>query len=674
MVARTVPSIASSNRWTLSLSDAPTRSPEIAGAKAGALARALAADLPVVPGSVLTVDGTVAYRDRDATLESELYGLWSQMQKPLVVRSSSTIEDQGSSSMAGVFTSVLGVETWDELLRAIEEVIASAQGAPMAVLIQPQLDAAVGGVMFGLDPVTGRRDRIVVASVFGGPDALVSGRETGSRSILTHKGRRIGTEGEGPNLTRGDANRLAQLARGAQDAFGGPQDVEWAIDRFGKLWLLQSRPITAARTDAAVRPTIFGPGPVAETFPDALSPLELDLWADPLAVALKHVLPLVGAATSRSVKKSPVLIDVDGRLAIDLRLIGALPRHGLVAKLDPRPSLRRLGASWRVGRLRAAMPVLARDVLVHVDRELESFPSPAALAPIRLLEVLNATRQILIALHGHELMAGLIASENATGSGASIALRELAAARQAGLTDEEVTARYPSTLALAPPRIRTGIELPPLPNSLPPVVTNDALESAREELRLRVRFVHELTVRVAIELGRRMTADGVIAAPGLIRWAHLQELASMLDGSVVPLSLEDRTQGISAAPLPPMFRLDADGNPVEHQVKGGKHEGQGVSSGRAVGTAYDGSGRPPEDAVLIVRTLDPSLAPLLPQLTGLVAETGSVLSHLAILAREFGVPTVVDVPNAVDRFASGTRVIVDGSTGDVKEVRTGEAA
>ena len=57
---------------------------------------------------------------------------------------------------------------------------------------------------------------------------------------------------------------------------------------------------------------------------------------------------------------------------------------------------------------------------------------------------------------------------------------------------------------------------------------------------------------------------------------------------------------------------------------------------------------------------------MLPGLGGLVAETGSVLSHLAILAREFGVPTVVGVAGAVDRFPTGTVVTVDGATGAVE--------
>jgi pyruvate,water dikinase len=69
--------------------------------------------------------------------------------------------------------------------------------------------------------------------------------------------------------------------------------------------------------------------------------------------------------------------------------------------------------------------------------------------------------------------------------------------------------------------------------------------------------------------------------------------------------------------------------------------------------------------VLVVDVLAPSLAPRLPGLAGLVSETGSTLSHLAILARELHVPTVVAVPGAIERFPVGSRVVVDGLTGTV---------
>ncbi len=93
-----------------------------------------------------------------------------------------------------------------------------------------------------------------------------------------------------------------------------------------------------------------------------------------------------------------------------------------------------------------------------------------------------------------------------------------------------------------------------------------------------------------------------------------------------------------------------------------------------MGPVHGGDGQPEPGAVLVVRTLDPDLAPLLPRLGGLVAETGSFLSHLAIQAREFGVPTAVGVEDAVSRFPAGSTVVVDGTTGEVALVETTRGA
>ena len=70
--------------------------------------------------------------------------------------------------------------------------------------------------------------------------------------------------------------------------------------------------------------------------------------------------------------------------------------------------------------------------------------------------------------------------------------------------------------------------------------------------------------------------------------------------------------------------------------------------------------------MLVTTTLTPGLGPLLPRLNGIVAETGSVLSHLAILAREAGVATVVGYARC-DRttFPKGAVVTVNGETGQV---------
>ena len=75
--------------------------------------------------------------------------------------------------------------------------------------------------------------------------------------------------------------------------------------------------------------------------------------------------------------------------------------------------------------------------------------------------------------------------------------------------------------------------------------------------------------------------------------------------------------------------------------------------------------------MLVVQHLEPALAPVLGQVDGLVAETGSALSHLAILAREAGVAVVAGVDGALERFPDGVELMVDGTTGEVRVVGEG---
>jgi pyruvate,water dikinase len=95
------------------------------------------------------------------------------------------------------------------------------------------------------------------------------------------------------------------------------------------------------------------------------------------------------------------------------------------------------------------------------------------------------------------------------------------------------------------------------------------------------------------------------------------------------------------------------------------HQGTGAGGGRRSGPVHLGTDDVPDGSVLVVRTLDASIAPVLPRINGLVAETGSVLAHLAILARESGIPVVVGLSGATSCFEEGMVVTVDGANGAV---------
>jgi len=85
-----------------------------------------------------------------------------------------------------------------------------------------------------------------------------------------------------------------------------------------------------------------------------------------------------------------------------------------------------------------------------------------------------------------------------------------------------------------------------------------------------------------------------------------------------------------------------------------------------------GTFRPGE--VLVVRTTDVGWTPLFLLASGVVTELGGALSHAAIVAREFGVPSVVNVPGVTRLLRSGERVRVDGERGVVERLRDARAS
>lgn len=680
------PSVAAPGA-VVTLDSSAARDPAVVGAKASSLARALEAGLPVLPGWVLTTGafGPTGTGNPAFPVDAELRTAWSAAseggRRAVVVRSSSTVEDGHTSSMAGMFTSVLDVRDWASFRGAVDTVLESAGvvpgGASMAVLIQPQLVPTVGGVLFGVDPVSGRTDHIVVSASEAGPAAIVGGEVDGSRYVLARR-RVIDGPEHGP-LTAGQLRHLAALAHQAARVFGGPQDVEWAFDPDGRMWLLQSRPVTttAVSASAATGPTL-GPGPVAETFPEPLSALEEDLWVAPLRVGLRTALALAGTTARHRLAASPVVTTVDGRVAADLDLLGGEEGStSALRRLDPRPPLRRLVAAWRVGRLRAALPSLAADLVAKADADLLAVDAVDDLTDHQLVGLLERSAGGLAALHGHEVLMGWLVTADAapsTTTGASVGLRALAAGQADGLTDEEIVRRHPSVLALVPPRIGSTMSVPPTvldPGPRPaPADGGDQAAVLREALRLRARWLQELTARAAWELGERLAAAGAVSGPGDVRWLRLPELVEAVRTGVVPADAAADPALRQAPPLPARFRLTAAGAiapavPRRHRGGAGPKQGTGAGGGRGSGPVHAGSGAPEAGAVLVVRSLDPHLAPLLPRLGGLVAETGSFLSHLAILAREFGVPTVVGVDDALARFPAGATVVVDGTTGEV---------
>lgn len=202
----------------------------------------------------------------------------------LAVRSSAIGED-GQTSFAGLYESVLGVEP-DQLLDAYRRVVAGlysenvmsyrkrhgiypAQGL-MAVGCMEMVDAAAGGVLYSLDPSRPERDVFMVTATLGLGKTVVEGSAPVDtfeisrhsphdvvRRSIAHKENeyvvgddhrlRLVRVGESlrdvPAVTDDTLQQLAVLALRIERYMKRAQDIEWAVDRNGHIYVLQVRPL-----------------------------------------------------------------------------------------------------------------------------------------------------------------------------------------------------------------------------------------------------------------------------------------------------------------------------------------------------------------------------------------------------------------------------------------------
>ena len=158
--------------------------------------------------------------------------------------------------------------------------------------------------------------------------------------------------------------------------FGAPQDVEWAIDDDEPPARSCSRDPSPPSSGACPAGPIYGPGPVAETFPEPLTELEHDLWVPPLRDAVREAVLLAGTASRRDVAATEVVVSVHGHVGIDLRLAGditprlTLWRTAQPAPAGPPPASARGGSAGSAPRCPASPSTSSTEA----DADLEAVP------------------------------------------------------------------------------------------------------------------------------------------------------------------------------------------------------------------------------------------------------------------------------------------------------------
>jgi len=113
--------------------------------------------------------------------------------------------------------------------------------------------------------------------------------------------------------------------------------------------------------------------------------------------------------------------------------------------------------------------------------------------------------------------------------------------------------------------------------------------------------------------------------------------------------------------------------PFRPMAGGEAMRGIGASQGQVRGIArvarsVEEAARVEKGAILVCPFTDPGWTVTLDRVAGVVTETGGLLSHAAVICREYGIPAVLAIPQATQRIRDGQTILIDGGRGSVELV------
>lgn len=180
--------------------------------------------------------------------------------------------------------------------------------------------------------------------------------------------------------------------------------------------------------------------------------------------------------------------------------------------------------------------------------------------------------------------------------------------------------------------------------------------------------------------GRRLLAEGLLDETDDVWMLEREELRRALEETldaraIVAQAREERARGLAEGVRPflgdPPVERERDSIIEGFYGSGGDGlSGSGASPGVAEGVARvvagtDDFARIQTGDILVTTTTTPAWTPLFPSLAGLVTETGGILSHAAVVAREYRLPAVVGATGATAAIQDGMRIRIDGSSGAI---------
>ncbi len=311
----------------------------LVGGKASGLARLREMAQPVPPFYVVT---TAAFRSGPGDIPADILAAIDAAhaecfpEDPYVaVRSSVVGEDGADASFAGLHDSFLYVRGRERLLRAIRDVWASGssersqayrkrkglplEGVSVAVVVQAMIPPRASGVLFTVDPLRPDSGSVLLSALPGAGDLLVSGGATADayevrrdtfavksqiaekpvQSVLDQAAgggvrqepvpeaaRRL------PCLSDIEAREAARAGLAIEAGLGGPQDVEFCFDRQGRLFVLQTRPVTALPQAGERR--VWDNSNIIESYAGVTTPMTFSFIRRAYAIVYRCFLEVMG--------------------------------------------------------------------------------------------------------------------------------------------------------------------------------------------------------------------------------------------------------------------------------------------------------------------------------------------------------------------------------------------
>ena len=198
----------------------------------------------------------------------------------------------------------------------------------------------------------------------------------------------------------------------------------------------------------------------------------------------------------------------------------------------------------------------------------------------------------------------------------------------------------------------------------------------RENQRFYLDHIIYRQRRIFVEYGRRLAERGLLERPDDVFFLSKEEVFDMAAGKIGDMGEEIRRRRAEfvkySDKLPPKFlrgKVEFDDS-VQFRGDMTKVTGTSASPGTATGTVrvVESIGELAEvnsGEILVTSNTDPGWTPVFSKLGGLITETGGILSHGAVVSREYGIPAVTAVKDAKKIFRTGQRVTIDGNEGAI---------